>query len=280
MTHNNRDLDSIEDIAKAASDLLDELANLEGLSNSSSVNTDYLNRVKILHTEMKDNILKGIQSENLELFLKGLDYYQKNSLLLKSTGDKRAYEDYQYDMIQFLTDLIVQFRKEINNHSRRQFIIISLQFIAKIYENAQNYPRAIETRLTVSNLLNSWTAAIEYAIIILDFLLLEEIPKAQEVLNRFDTLESKIYLKTENIIEQSLKSKRILNIKEFSESLITGFQKNLPIFFQDAQEFLDQMDFTDNFAFSQMTFLFQHLLKKHKIQDATGKEPPPSPTTT
>lgn len=261
-TENFRDLDEIE---KDAVDMLEQLTQLEGPTSVQQPLPHYMNILKEMQIQMKEKILNGIQTNNRELFLKGLELYEQNYSILSSVGDNRVSEDYQHEIIQFLTDLIVQFKREISDPIKRYFIIISLQFVAKIYEDAQNFNRAVEIRLTVSNLLNSWEAAIEYAAIILNYLLSDQIERADAFLNHFDSLESKIFLLDNTIIEQSLQSKRILALKEFSENLITGTVKELPIFFNDAQEILDHLALTEYFSFSRVLTLFTSYLGKMKV---------------
>ncbi|NVM52159.1 MAG: hypothetical protein HWN66_00560 [Candidatus Helarchaeota archaeon] len=273
----------LDEIEKAAGNLLEELAQLESLPDSTSTQDNYLNIIKEMQNQMKETILKGIRLNDRDVFLKGLEFYKKNYTILSTIGDRRVCEDYQHEMIQILTDLIVHFKKEINNPLRRYFIIISLQFIAKIYEDAQNFSRAIEIRLTVSNLLKSWAGALEYSAIVLDYLLNDEIARAQEFLKQFVLLESKIYLLNINIIEQSIQSKRLFYLKEFSEAVITGTSKDLPIFFEDAKEYLDKLDLSDNFELKRIYTLFSIYMKKigqaPLVEEVLEEIPIESPTT-
>ncbi|MDD1777379.1 MAG: hypothetical protein LUQ65_04355, partial [Candidatus Helarchaeota archaeon] len=171
-----------------------------------------------------------------------------------------------------LTDLMVHFKQEITNPFRRYFILISLQFIAKIYEDASDYRHAIEIHLTNSKLLNSWAAAIEYAAIVLDYLFLDDIPKATEQLNQFDAIESNIYLVNTDVIEQSLQSHRAIKLKEFCENLITAVTKDLPVFLQDSEELLKSLDISNNFAFDRLSILLP--LYKIKLEKQTAITPP------
>lgn len=275
-------LNELDEIEKTAGNLLKELNNLEDLQDFSTPQTNYLELIKTMQNEMKETILRGIESNDRDTFLKGLEFYEKNFTILSNIGDKQVCEDYQHEMIQILTDLVVHFKVEINDPLRRYFIIISLQYVAKIYEDAKNFDRAIEIRLTISNLLNSWAAALEYSSIFLDYLLGDEISKASEFLRRFDKLESKIYLKSSDVIEQSLQSKRIITLKEFCENVLSGVTKDLPVFFGDAKELLDDLKITDNFAFNQVLYLFDLYLKKYESKAQVEKEipiEPPSPIT-
>ncbi len=260
----NKDYKELNELEKEAGDLLKELAQLTGVTRETPTQPNYLNVIRDMQNKMRANILQGIQKTDRDLFLKGLEFYEKNYAILESTGDKRVCEDYQYEMIQFLTDLIVEFKREISNPTHRYFIILSLQFVAKIYEDANNFARAIEIRLTISNILNSWAAALEYAANVLNYLLNDEIDKARKSLGRFDSLESKVYLLDNNIIEQSMQSKRILNLKEFCENVIAGIEKDLPIFFEDAKELLAELNLQENHAFNRVVELF--VLVKDKFE--------------
>jgi len=155
MSPRNKDDTELDELEKEAGDLLKELTELEGLSNETPAQPNYLNLIRDMQNQMRENILQGIQNTDRDLFLKGLEFYEKNYAILSSTGDKKVCEDYRHEMIQFLTDLIVEFKREISNPTRRYFIILSLHFVAKIYEDASNFARAIEIRLTISNILNS-----------------------------------------------------------------------------------------------------------------------------
>ena len=83
-------------------------------------------------------------------------------------------------------------------------------------------------------------------------------------MGRFDSLESKIYLLDSTIIEQSIQSKRILNLKEFCDAAITGTAKDLPIFFEDAKELLSDLALQENYAFNRVAELF--VLVKDKFE--------------
>ena len=277
MDKRNEKLNELDEIEKTAGNLLKELNNLEDLQDFSTPQTNYLELIKTMQNEMKETILRGIESNDRDTFLKGLEFYEKNFTILSNIGDKQVCEDYQHEMIQILTDLVVHFKIEINDPLRRYFIIISLQYVAKIYEDAKNFDRAIEIRLTISNLLNSWAAALEYSSIFLDYLLGDEISKASEFLRRFDKLESKIYLKSSDVIEQSVQSKRIITLKEFCENVLSGVTKDLPVFFGDAKELLDDLKITDNFAFNQVLYLFDLYLKKYESKALLEKEIPIEP---
>jgi hypothetical protein len=180
-------------------------------------------------------------------------------------------------MIQILTDLIVHFKQEIKNPLRRYFIIISLQFIAKIYEDANDFLHAIEIHLTNSKLLNSWAAALEYAAIVLDYLFIDDFNKAMNQLSLFDSLESNIYLINTDIIGQSLQSHRVIKLKEFCENIITGVTKELPIFLQDSEELLKALDISNNFAFDRLSLLLT--LSKTKLETKAEITPPLAPET-
>jgi len=262
----------LDEIEKEAGNLLEELSHLERVPDPS-LTPNYINQIKTIQNQMRETILKGIQLNDRDLFLKGLEFYEKNYSILDSIGDKHVCEDYQLEMIQILTDLIVHFKQEINNPQGRYFIIISLQYIAKIYEDAENFERAIEIHLTVSKLLNSWAAAFEHTAVILDYLLLNEIPHAIELLKHFDSLESKIYLSTSDIIEQSIQSKRPILLKEFCENIITATTKDLTIFFEDAKEILDKLDNQENFAFNRVVVLFD--LVRAKLDASYISQVPP-----
>jgi len=270
--------DELEEIEKEAGDLLKELGQLEELPNPSVPTNNYLTLIQNIQNQMKEAILQGIQLNDREKFLNGLQYYEKNYEILFSIGDRKVYEDYQQEMIQILTDLIVHFKQEIKNPFRRYFILISLQFIAKIYEDAQDYLHAIEIHLTNSKLLNSWAAAIEYAAIVLDYLFLDDIQKATDQLPQFDSLESNIYLLNTDIIEQSLQSHRAFKLKEFCENLITAVTKDLPVFLQDSEELLKGLDISNNFAYDRLSILLA--LYKVKLETGTAITPPvPSETS-
>jgi len=270
--------EELDDIEKEAGNLLKELDKLEELPNPASSKPNYMALIQEMQTQMKEAILQGVQQSDREKFLTGLKYYEKNADILASIGDQKVCEDYQQEMIQILTDLIVHFKQEISNPFRRYFILISLQFIAKIYEDAQDYLHAIEIHLTNSKLLNSWAAAIETAAIVLDYLFLDDIPKATDQLSQFDSIESNIYLLNTDVIEQSLQSHRAIKLKEFCENLITAVTKDLPIFIQDSEELLKSLDISNNFAFDRLSILLP--LYKKKLESRTAITPPiPSETS-
>jgi hypothetical protein len=266
--------EELDEIEKEAGNLLKELDQLEKLPNPTLTRTNYLALIQQIQTQMKDAILQGIQQNDREKFLTGLKYYEKNYEILSSIGDKKVCEDYQQEMIQILTDLMVHFKQEITNPFRRYFILISLQFIAKIYEDAQDYLHAIEIHLTNGKLLNSWATAIEYAAIVLDYLFLDDIQKATDQLPQFDSIESNIYLVNTDVIEQSLQSHRAIKLKEFCENLITAVTKDLPIFLQDSEELLKSLDISNNFAFDRLSILLP--LYKIKLESKTAIAPPVS----
>lgn len=266
MSRRNKDYDDLDEIEKAAGNLLEELNQLEQLPDSLLTKDNYMSFVQEIQNKMRDAILQGIQLNDREKFLDGLKYYEKNYEILTSIGDKKVCEDYQHEMIQILTDIIVHFKKEINNPLRRYFIIISLQFIAKIYEDAEDFAHAIEIHLTISKLLNSWANALEYALIFLDYLFINDTDKATDQLAQFDSLESNIYLLNMEIIEQSLQSHRVIKLKEFCENILTGVTKDLPIFIQDAEELLKALDISNNFAFDHLSALLTLYKKKFEKQ--------------
>lgn len=281
MNRRKKDYDELDKLEKEAGTALNALHRLEPLSESSATKETYLHGMQQMQAQMKDAILRGIQDNDREKFLQGLRYYEKNAAILASIGDRKVCEEYQQEMIQLLTDLLVHFKQEITNPFRRYFLLISLQFIAKIYEDASDYQHAIEIHLTCSKLLNSWASAIEHAAIVLDYLFLDDISHASAQLSQFDAIESNIYLLNTDVLEQSLQSHRAIKLKEFCENLITAVEKDLPIFLQDSEELLKTLDIANNFAFDRLSILLP--LYKTKFETKTAVTPPipsePSPGT-